>query len=126
MPFYSPLYPIPLGIELGQVPSSRFTGSPVSGLLVGVKHSVFFSPSFISSLSGNEIDVDTIEVTARATDVYSFPVTNSANHRVFTWGPNSSSRTNTSNFVTAPKAYTVMGVMTQTVGPPLIQYFKIL
>jgi hypothetical protein len=119
MPFISPIYQIPFGIELGQVPASRFTGSPVSGLLEGVNHSVFFSPSFISALSGNEIDIDTIEVTARATDVYSFPATNNANDRVFTWGPNSpltyKSTVNTSIFVTTPKTYTAIGTMV----PPL-------
>lgn len=124
MPFVSPIYSVPLGAEIGRVPVSRFTGSPTSGLLANVSHSVFFSPSFNNSISGNQIDIDTIEVTVVATDVYSAPIVE--NNRVFTWGPHSNSRTNTSVFVTMPKAYTVIATMIQTIPPGPTQIFKIL
>jgi hypothetical protein len=123
MPFVSPIYNISLGSELGKVPTSRFTGVPVTGLLANTDYSVFFSPSFGQILSGNQIDVDYVEVTVRATEAYYPPIVE--NRIVFSWGPGSTTTTN-SVYVTAPKAYTIVSTMVQTIPPGPTTIFKIL
>jgi hypothetical protein len=123
MAFISPIYEVPFGIELGEVSINRFSGEPTSGLLVTTSGAVFFSPALLSPNPGNEIDLDDIEVNAYASDTYNKPQ-GSLNRRNFRWGPNSLSRTN-SHWVTAPKAYTAIAVMIQTIPPGPTTIYKV-
>ena len=119
----SSYYETPLNIELAGIDINRFSGLPTSGVLSGSAGGIFFSPSLFHAIPGNEIEISEIKATATASDQYMRPQ-GSLNRRVFTWGPNSNSRTNTSKWVTIPKYYTVIATMVQT-SPPLTTVYKI-
>jgi hypothetical protein len=61
----------------------------------------------LEQLPNNEIDLDYIRVVVNSNDVYTPPVVE--NSRLFTFGPNSSSRTNQPKWRTQPKEYTAIG-----------------
>jgi len=124
MAFITPIYEVPFGIELGGASIGSFSGEPTSGLLVDSSGAVFFSPALLSPNPGNQIDLDDIEVNAYASDVYYKPQ-GSLNKRNFIWGPNSLTKTNDSHWVTAPKHYTAIATMIQTIGPPLTTIFRV-
>lgn len=120
--FEDPSYPVPLGVELGNVPSSSFTGEPETGPLSGSQGALFFSPALIEPNLGNQVDLDSIQITVHGSDIYVRPP--EGNDKVFTWGPGSG-RTNNPRDRTQPKAYTVVGVMVQTIPPGPTTIFKI-
>lgn len=130
MAFISPIYEAPFGIELGGTSIDNFSGEPVTGLLVDASGAIFFSPALLDPKPGNEIVLNNIDVTAYASDVYEKPQ-GSLSKRVFTWGPNSNARTNQraipddNKWVTAPKAYTVIATMIQTIPPGPTTIFKL-
>lgn len=109
---------------LGEISVSQFSGEPTSGILSRVAGAVFFSPSLFDYVPNNEIDLDNIGVIANPSETYRIPV--QENKRIFTWGPNSSARTNMSLYVTTPRYYTVVGTMIQTIPPGPTTIFKIL
>jgi hypothetical protein len=117
--FNAPVYPIPTGAILGQVPIEKFSGVPtgIAGPGLGI---LFFSPALSEFQSCNEIDLDYIKLTAHASDTYE--KSTGDNNRTFTWGPNSPSRTNNYLYRTQPYHYSVMGTMVQTIpsGPTTI------
>lgn len=136
MAFVYPIYPVPLGIQLGRVPVAKFSGEPNTGPFIGVRGAVFFSPSLFNAVPNNEIDLDNIQVVSRATDVYTAPV--QENHQVFVWGPTAllapKSITKKSGViplgsyvgVSAPKFYSAIGTMIQTIPPGPTTIFKVM
>lgn len=121
--FVSPLYQVPLGTVLGSVPASRFSGEPQSGPLSGAQGAIFFSPSLLQQNDTNEIDLDQITVSVRASDAYVRPPEEEG--RVFTFGPNSASRTNNPLYKTKPATYGVVATMVQTIPPGPTTIFNI-
>lgn len=113
--FVSPLYPVPKGRFLGPVPASRFSGEPQSGPLSGGQGALFFSPSLLQQNDTNEIDLDFIQVSARASDAYERPAEEES--RVFTFGPSSPSRTNSSFYRAQPAVYAAVATLVQTIPP---------
>lgn len=122
--FASPLYPIPLGRKFGAIPPKEFSGEPTEGPLSGAAGLLFFSPSLLVPSAGNEIDVDSIDLSVTATDVYEPPV--QENSRNFRFGPNSTSRTNNFLYRSQPRAYTAFGVMVQTIPPGPTTLFRVM
>lgn len=118
------IYPVPFNIELGGIHVNKFSGEPATGILSGVNGAIFFSPALLIPGSGNEIDLDEISVTAYAADVYNKPQ-GSLNKRNFVWGPNSTTVTNDSHWVTAPKHYTAIAIMVQTIPPGPTTIYKV-
>jgi hypothetical protein len=115
--YITDIYQVPFGVELGGIYVNMFSGEPASGILSGTSGAVFFSPALLAPSAGNEIDLDEINVTAYASDVYDKP-SGSLNRRNFRWGPNPGSKSKTNgHWVTAPKEYTAIGVMVQTIPP---------
>lgn len=121
--FVSPLYPVPRGQVLGSVPVGRFSGEPTSGPLSGAQGAVFFSPSLLQQNDTNEIDLDLVQVSVRASDAYERPP--EEDFRVFTFGPNSISRTNDPAHRSQPGTYTAVATMVQTIPPGPTTVFKI-
>jgi hypothetical protein len=122
--YITDIYPVSFGVELGGgITINMFSGEPTSGILSGTSGAVFFSPALLNPAPGNQIDLDEIGVTAYASDVYDKPE-GSLNKRNFTWGPNSLSKTN-SYWITAPKHYTVIATMIQTIPPGPTTVYKI-
>ena len=121
--FVSPLYQVPLGKVLGSVPASRFSGEPQSGPLSGAQGAVFFSPSLLQQNDTNEIDLDQVRVSVRASDAYGRPLEEES--RVFTFGPSSTSRTNDLLHRTQPAVYAVIATMIQTIPPGPTTIFKV-
>jgi hypothetical protein len=119
----SPLYPVQRGKVLGSVPVGRFSGEPQSGPLSGAQGAVFFSPSLLQQNDTNEIYLDQIRVSVRASDAYERPAEEES--RVFTFGPNSSSRTNDPLYRGRPAVYAAVATMVQTIPPGPTTIFKI-
>jgi hypothetical protein len=107
--FASPLYPVPAGVPLGRIKITKFSGEPVTGLLAPSAGQVFFSASLIEQIGGNEFDIESVVVTINASDIYSPEIRESK--KQFTWGPNSTSVTNDSDYATQPSYYQAMGAM---------------
>jgi hypothetical protein len=107
--FVSPLYPVPLGQFVGGVSVSKFSGEPTSGLLAPSLGQLFFSPALLSSIALNEIDLDDIRIDVDAGETYEPVVVE--NLRLFTFGPNSPSRTNDAKWRTQPKEFTAIGAL---------------
>lgn len=110
--FVSPLYPVPFNIKLGEVSTGRFSGEPTTGLLSPSAGQIFFSPSLLNSIALNEIDLDDIRFDVNVNEVYE-PVVQE-NLRLFTFGPNSPSRTNDAKWRTQPKEFTAIGGLVDT------------
>lgn len=125
--FAGPLYPVPTGVPLGQVPLGRFSGEPQTGLLAGLAGGVFFSPALIQQSSSNGLDVAMVRVTAYASDRYERPQERSS--RLFRFGPtgavSGASRTNDALYRTQPREYTVIAVLVQTIPPGPTTVIKI-
>lgn len=122
--FRSPLYPIPPGVLFGEAAIDRFSGTPTVGPLVLAPDKpgfVYFSPALLNAISGNEIDIDRLEIRTRADDIYLIPI--QENNRVFTFGINS--RTNDSLYRSQPSSYTVVSTMVQTIPPGPTTLFKV-
>ena len=60
-PFTSPIYKIPYGTKLCNIPIERFSGNNVTSGLLSNGGQIFFSPSLLQQNSTNEIDVDEID-----------------------------------------------------------------
>lgn len=110
--FVGPIYPLPTGIILCHVPIERFTGEPTTGPLKGSNGLLFFSPSLLGQIPGNQFDLDSIRIDTDATDHYSPPIIE--NNRIFLFGSTSTSRTNDPKFRTQPGNYTVVGALVDT------------
>lgn len=113
-PFASPIYPIVLGVPLGNISTSRFSGVPTSGLLSGFKNGIFFSPSLLQQNNSNEIDISDIKILTRARDNYSYP--KEKEWKVFSFGPSTTSRSNGYE-KTQPLHYAVTATMVETTPP---------
>jgi len=122
MAFKSPLYPVPTGTVLGDVPSSRFSGEPTSGPLSGSDGSIFFSPSLLQQNDTNEIDVDEVSVAATAADAYSRPEEKES--RVFRFSNSGTYKTNDPFYRSQPE-YAVTAVLVQTIPPGPTTVIKI-
>lgn len=123
MPLKTPSYVPPEDVELGEIPVSRFSGKPDSGVLAGAGGAVFFSPALLQDNVGTEMEVDSVGVTVHGSDVYLRP--QEFSRRVFTWGPGGTSRTNSPLFRTQPKEYTVIATLIQTSPPGPTTVIKI-
>ena len=121
--FVSPVYPAPRGRVLGPVPLSRFSGEPSSGPLSGAQGAIFFSPSLLQQNDTNEIDLDRIQVSVRASDSYGRPEERES--RVFRFGPNSASRTNYGLHRSQPAVYAAVATLVQTIPPGPTTVIKI-
>jgi hypothetical protein len=77
--------PVPSGLELGRFPISRATGEVAAGILPGAAGLVFASPALLVPSTGEEVDVDSVEIVADAGDKYL--VDRGTNPRPFLWGP---------------------------------------
>lgn len=120
-------YPTPTGVIFGEVELSRFSGVPSTGFLSLDAQDpglIFFSPSLFTGIPNNQLDIDEISVTTRATEIYDQPV--QENNRTFIIGSSSSSRTNNSLFRTQPKEYTALGIMVQTIPPGPTTYYYVI
>lgn len=122
--FESPLYPS-IGVGLGGVKVSSFSGEPQSGPLAALKGGLFFSAGLLEDKVGSELDVEYVRVSARAEEVYERPPEPSS--RVFTFSGTSVSpaRTNDALYRTQPGEYTVVATMVQTLPPGPTTVFKI-
>ena len=121
--FEDPSYPVPLGKELGNIPSANFSGEPTTGVLAGSQGALFFSPALLAQNLGNEVDLDSIQVCIFGSDIYVRPP--EENNFVFTWGSGGSSRTNDPRYRTQPKVYTAVATLIQTIPPGPTTVIKI-
>jgi len=75
----------PLGLTLGSVPLSTFTGEGGPSVLSGATGLGFFSPSLNQQPGDSKIDVRSFEVTSTPSESYSPPP--ESNRRPWLWGP---------------------------------------
>jgi hypothetical protein len=83
-------YPaLPVGAPLVNIPEERFTGEATTGLLAESLGLVFFSPALLQPNTGNQFDLDKIQVDVDASATYLIPDTipNKHNLRFMKWGP---------------------------------------
>ncbi|HED37480.1 MAG TPA: hypothetical protein ENI76_04440 [Ignavibacteria bacterium] len=114
-PFTSPIYKIPYGTKLCNIPIERFSGNNVTSGLLSNGGQIFFSPSLLQQNSTNEIDVDEISISVEVLDAYTRPM--DSEYNVFTFGPSSLSRTNNNSYRSQPSHYSVIAIMIQTTPP---------
>lgn len=108
---------------MSDINRNRFSGTPVSGLLNGKKNGIFFSPALKEQRVGNEIEVQSIQVTIKNNDAYVQP--SDEDTRLFKFGSNGISRTNNFSHRTLFKQASVIGILTQTTPPGPTTTFKI-